>query len=123
MVSKRWSWLAGLAVLFAGVTNAHSHIHYCFDGQEPPAAVHIADNAAHEHELPGHDDGAEHDDLDVDVPNPALAKAKSDLPAIVAPTWTTSIESLPGSALVVGVDIPPAPDPRYLLPPRRGPPQ
>ena len=122
MVSKRWSWLAGLAVLFAGLTNAHSHVHYCFDGQEPAAAVHIADSAAHVHELPGHDDGAEHDDLDVDVANPALAKGKYDLPALVALAWTAPVEALPGRAFAVGIDIPPAPDPRYVRPPRRGPP-
>ena len=83
MVSKRWTWLAALAVLFAGLTNAHSHVHYCFDGQEPPASVHLVDGTDHDHELPGHSDGAEHDDLDLDVPNQALAKAvKYDLPAI-----------------------------------------
>lgn len=124
MISKRWSWLAGLAVLFAGLTNAQSHVHYCFDGQEPPAAVHLADSTAHDHERPDHDDGAEHDDLDVDVANPALAKAcKHDLPAIVALAWTMPLESLPAGALVVGVDIPPAPDPAYSLPPTRAPPR
>jgi hypothetical protein len=124
MVSKRWSWLAGLAVLFAGLTNAHSHVHYCFDGQEPPAAVHLADNADHHHEIPGHDDGTGHDDLDLDVPNQALAKAcKHDLPAIVALAWVASIEALPGGALAEGVDIPPAPDPRYTLPLQRAPPR
>ena len=88
MVSKRWTWLAGLAVLFAGLTNAHGHVHYCFDGQEPPAAVHLVDSTDHDHELPGHDDGTEHDDLDLDLPNQALAKAvKHDLPAIVAVAW------------------------------------
>ena len=37
MVSRRWTWLAGFALLFAGFTNAHSHVHYCFDGSESPA--------------------------------------------------------------------------------------
>lgn len=125
MVSRRWSWLVGLAVLFAGLTNAHSHVHYCFDGQEPPAAVHLVDGTDHEHEIPGHhDDGGEHDDLDLDVPNQALAKScKHDLPAIVALAWAAPLESLPGGALAVGVDIPPAPDPHYTLPPSRAPPR
>lgn len=123
MVSKRWSWLAGIAMLFAGLTNAHGHVHYCFDGQEPPAAVHLADSVDHHHELPGHDDGTEHDDLDVDVPNPALAKGKYDLPAIVALAWTAPIESLRGGAIAVAVDVRPAPDPRYTLPLRRAPPR
>ena len=81
MVSKRWTWLAALAVLFAGLTNAHSHVHYCFDGQEPPASVHLVDGTDHDHEMPGHSDGAEHDDLDLDVPNQALAKAVQARPA------------------------------------------
>lgn len=123
MVSKRWSWLAGFAVLFAGLTNAHSHVHYCFDGQEPPAAVHISDSTAHDHELPGNDGGAKHDDLDVDLTNPALAKGKYDLPAIVTSTWTAPIEAAPSSAVAVGADLRPAPNPRYVLPPRRAPPR
>jgi hypothetical protein len=125
MVSKRWTWLAALAVLFAGLTNAHSHVHYCFDGQEPPAAVHLADSTAHDHEVPGHDDdGAEHDDLDLDVPNQALAKAvKHDLPAIASVAWATAVASLPGGALADSVDVPAAPNPRYALPQLRAPPR
>jgi hypothetical protein len=124
MVSKRWTWLAGLAVLFAGLTNAHSHVHYCFDGQEPPAAVHLVDSTDHDHEVPGHDDGADHDDLDLDVPNQALAKAvKHDVPAIVAVAWATAVDSLPGGALGESVDVPAAPNPRYALPQLRAPPR
>ena len=124
MVSKRWTWLAALAVLFAGLTNAHSHVHYCFDGQEPPASVHLVDGTDHDHELPGHSGGAEHDDLDLDVPNQALAKAvKYDLPAIHVLVWTMPSESLPSSALAESVDVPPAPDPRYTHPQLRAPPR
>ena len=125
MVSKRWTWLAGLAVLFAGLTNAHSHVHYCFDGQEPPAAVHLVDSTDHAHEVPGHhDDDAEHDDLDLDVPTQAFAKAvKHDLPAIVAVAWATAVDSLPGGALAESVDVPAAPNPRYALPQLRAPPR
>ncbi len=124
MVSKRWTWPAALAVLFAGLTNAHSHVHYCFDGQEPPAAVHLTDSTDHDHEVPGHSDGAEHADLDLDVPNQALTKAcKHDLPAITAHLLTVHIEALPGSALADAADLPPAPNPRYLHPQLRAPPR
>jgi hypothetical protein len=140
MVSKRWTWLAALAVLFAGVTNAHSHIHYCFDGQEPPAAVHLVDVTDHHHDVPGHshearghshdapghaDDDADHDDLDLDLPNQvSLAKViKYDLPAIDAIVWTMPVESSPRGALAEGVDTPPAPNPRYALPQLRAPPR
>jgi hypothetical protein len=130
MVSKRWTWLAALGLLFAGLTNAHSHIHYCFDGQEPPAAVHLTDSTDHHHELPGHHDdaaehdGAEHDDLDLDVPNQALAKVvKHDLPAIDGLAFTFPGEALRRSALAVSVDTPPHPNPRYSLPQLRAPPR
>ena len=124
MVSKRWTWLAGFALLFAGFTNAHSHVHYCFDGSEPPAAVHLADSTAHHHEDAGHDDGTEHDDLDVDVQNQVLAKAvKYDLPAIPVLAWTMTFDGLPGSTLAVSVDSPPHPNPRYALPQLRAPPR
>lgn len=125
MISKRWSWLAGFALLFAGITNAHSHVHYCLDGQEPPAAVHIADSAAHHHETAEHhDDGTDHDDLDVDVPNQALAKAvKYDLPAIPALTWSTTFDAVRGDTLEARVDTPPHPNPRYALPQLRAPPR
>jgi hypothetical protein len=124
MVSKRWTWLAALAVLFAGLTNAHSHVHYCFDGQEPPASVHLVDATDHDHELPGHSDGAEHDDLDLDVPNQALAKAvKYDLPAITTHLWAMAFEPPARGALADRGDHPPAPNPRYALPQLRAPPR
>jgi hypothetical protein len=137
MVSKRWTWLAALGLLFAGLTNAHSHIHYCFDGQEAPAAVHLTDSTDHHHELPEHHDddheshadsaehdGVEHDDLDLDVPNEALTKiVKHDLPAIDAFVSTMPIEALPSGALAASVDTPPHPNPRYALPRLRAPPR
>ena len=124
MVSKRWTWPAALAVLFAGLTNAHAHVHYCFDGQEPPAAVHLTDSTDHDHEVPGHSEGAEHEDLDLDVPNPALTKAcKHDLPAITSHVWASSFEALSGKAPVHVTDLPPAPNPRYLHPQLRAPPR
>jgi hypothetical protein len=125
MVSKRWSWLAGLALLYAGLTNAHSHVHYCFDGSEPRAAVHLVDSAAHHHETPADShDGIEHDDLDVDVPNQYLAKAiKYDVQAIPVLAWTMTLDALPGGTLADSVDTPPHPPPRYALPQLRAPPR
>lgn len=86
MSCNRWpSVLAALAVLLTGVTNAHAHVHLCFDGQEPPASVHGADGGHTHHEFESEGDH-EHDDLDVDLRDHALAKSfKPDLPAIAAP--------------------------------------
>lgn len=125
MASKRWTWLTGVAWLFAALSNAHGHVHYCFDGQEPPAAVHLADSTDHDHELPGHDSGGGHDDLDVDIPNQALAKAfKYDLPAISAsPVWSVDLESTTTDTPVAAPLTPPAPDPHHYRPPLRGPPR
>jgi hypothetical protein len=125
MVSKRWTWSAALAVLFAGLTNAHAHVHYCFDGQEPPASVHLVDSMDHAHEIPGHhDDPAEHDDLDVDVSSQALPKAcKHGLPAIASHVWSSSFETADGDGLADVTDHPPTPSPRYLRPQPRGPPR
>ena len=125
MASKRWTWLTGMAWMFAALTNAHSHVHYCFDGKEPPAAVHLADSTAHDHEIPGHDPAGDHDDLDVDVPNQALGKAcNHDAPAIPsALNWTVGVDTPVRAALVASDAPPPAPDPPYYRPPSRAPPR
>lgn len=126
MVSKRWTWLTGAAWLFGALTNAHGHVHYCFDGQEPPAAVHLVDSTDHDHELPGHEpEGNEHDDLDLDLPNQAITKVcKYDTPAL-APgfAWTLGVATTAGASLVSSDAAPPAPDPAYYRPPSRGPPR
>jgi hypothetical protein len=124
---KRWPLvLAAWTVLFAGLTNAHAHVHLCFHGQGLPAAAHVLDDGHQAHEHTEHAGGHEdHDDLDVDVPHPALAKSiKYD--DLVAMFWS------PGSAV-----LPPAPaacastpytgavpySPRlYARPPLRAPP-
>jgi hypothetical protein len=135
MASTRWTWITSLAVLFAGVTNAHAHVHYCFDGQEPPAALHVGDSPEHSHEhanhasqradTPDHGAEADHDDLDVDLLNKALAKVvKHDqLGLAPLPAWSTVVDARPAPALAWSVDTPPAPDPLYARPPLRGPPR
>jgi hypothetical protein len=132
MVSKRWTWSTVVALIFAGLTNAHAHVHYCFDGQEPPATVHLVDatdhDHDHDHERPGqHAEGqtsADHDDLDLDVPNQALAKSfKCDSPAI-APSFYWALPSIAPRALALALydGPPPAPERHYRRPPSRGPP-
>ncbi|HUQ52578.1 MAG TPA: hypothetical protein VM692_10175 [Gammaproteobacteria bacterium] len=125
MVSKPWAWLTGVAWLFAALTNAHGHIHFCFDGKEPPAAVHLTDSSDHDHELPGHDASGDHDDLDVDLPNQALAKAcKHDL-AVIAPVlvWTAGFVTPSTTTPIAADPAPPVPDTLYYRPPSRAPPR
>jgi hypothetical protein len=129
MPSKRWGWVAALAVLFAGLSNAHAHVHFCFDGQEPPAAVHLADGLdhththAHAHTHP--ENGDAHDDLDLDVPNKALAKhVKHDLPALEPLTgWTLALGRQTGAVSTYACGESPHREHRYARPPLRAPPR
>ena len=121
MVSRRWTWLTVLAVLFAGLTNAHSRVHYCFDGHEPAASVRLVDGA---NDAPCHD-GDECDYVDVDVPSEVAATSCGhDLVAIVPLlAWSVRFEAPIGAALVAADTAPPAPDPHYSRPPSRAPPR
>jgi hypothetical protein len=124
MLAQRWpSALATCAFLFACLTNAHAHVHLCLDGQELPASVHVVDASNHMQEHLGNNQG--HDDLDLDVPNEALAKTlKYDLPAIVATaTWTLTLAESTSSEPVLGRTPPPRPPPYFTLPPPRAPPR
>ena len=139
MGTKRWAWLTAFSLLFAGLTNAHAHVHYCFDGQEPPASVHFVDALDHhhalghldEHELEDrlseHDHGTDgdHDDLDLDLPNQALAKSlKHDLAAIAPPVHLTPAADTSRSYSAARyVASPPRPPPLYSRPLQRGPPR
>jgi hypothetical protein len=109
------------ALLFAGLTNAH--VHLCFDGQEAPAAVHVAEHGDH---LREHDRGdGEHDDVDVDVPNQGLTKAfQQDLFA-VAPHATVGIRHAAATEPIAepASGPPSQPAPPYLRPPLRAPPR
>ena len=124
MLGQRWpSVLAITAVLFAGLTNAHAHVHLCLDGQEPPASVHVVDNSNHLHEHFGSTQG--HDDLDLDVPNEALAKTlKYDSPAIIATAiWTPVVATATLPPPVARSAPDPKPPPYFSRPPPRGPPR
>jgi hypothetical protein len=138
MASKPPIWLTATALLFAGVTNAHSHVHYCFDGQAPRAVMHHVDGLDHTHAAravhahaadSAHDDHAsdlgDHDDVDLDVPNNALAKTvKHELPAVVAALlWTADPAPASSAVCALVASAAPAPDPRYSRPPLRAPPR
>jgi hypothetical protein len=129
MATKRWAWLTACALLFGGLTNVHAHVHYCFDGREPPAAVHLTDGLDHHHDdgIGGgdHKDDGDHDDLDLDVPNQALAKSvKYDLHALEPLVgWAPAIDLQRTYASIPQVEIAPWPPPAYLKPQLRAPPR
>ena len=70
---RLWIWLVIAAVLVGRFDGAHLHL--CFDGQEAPAAVHMADGANHDeaHHLDG-----EHLDQDVSLADTLLKKTSVD---------------------------------------------
>lgn len=115
-------WAVVLTVLT--VRASDTHLHLCFDGQEPPTSVHFADGSVHHDE---HHDGQDHADKDVDPFVGTLAKtgdADADV-ALVASVIALAI-LLPAIR-----DVPPmrsdlhvraAGPPFYLRPPLRGPP-
>ncbi len=125
MRARRWPsvWVS-LAFLYAGLTNAHAHVHLCFDGKEDPVAVHVVDGAEHSHSHEHPQSDGDHDDVDLDVQNQALAKSfKHDLNALV-PSYG---HALPESRAIESIRAPPrcaapAPSPPFLRPPLRAPP-
>jgi hypothetical protein len=117
---RAFVWIVALAMF--GVRLGGIHLHLCFDGQEPPASLHVE----HEH---GHDDyhhsEGSHQDQDVDLLAQAFVK-KADL---------SGLDVLGGVFAVVivlpaGHGIGPQPltthqptgPPHFVLPPLRGPP-
>jgi hypothetical protein len=125
MISRRWVWVAAVAVLLAGITNAHAHVHLCFDGQEPPTAVHLYDFNDDGDHLQDHGVAPHHEDVDVNLQSQALAKTvKYDLTAIEAVVaWTFVFERQAPSVLPARADTPPRPAPLYSHPPLRAPPR
>jgi hypothetical protein len=120
--SNRWVvWAVVLTVL--AVRASDTHLHLCFDGQEPSTTVHFADASVHHDEV--HKD-QNHADKDVDPFVGALAK-NGDTDTHVVLTGFAVVPVL----MPLVRDAPPIlPDlsttatgpPFYLRPPLRGPP-
>lgn len=64
----QWIFLLCLTLLVTRI--AGIHLHLCFDGIEPPVSFHTMDTEVHHA-----DDGALHDDEDIELPSVTLAKA------------------------------------------------
>lgn len=118
----RFSLVLLLCTALLAVRTVGDHLHLCFDGTEPPVALHGVDGEF-EHELPTAAGG--HHDVDVDLFHASLAKGALDTPELVGLLYVT----LPVPPVVVTerwisrTDEPrPTSLSRYLRPPLRGPP-
>ena len=116
-------WTVVLAVL--AVRLADTHLHLCFDGQESPTSVHLADASVHHDE--DHHDGASHADKDIDPFVGTLVKSDDDAQPVFAVLVSSllTIALLPPdrATLPLQFETPlPAHPPFYLRPPLRGPP-
>lgn len=113
-------WVLSVAILFAAV-GGPDHVHLCLDGQEAAVTLHGPDGEIHHQ-----DDGASHQDEDVDLPQTGVTKffSKSfvQLALVVAVInllfWPVTGSPRPARFLV---EIPYLLT-RQLLPPLRGPP-
>ena len=78
--SRPWFLILVVAVLVTRLGGVHLHL--CFDGQEPPATIHVNDSDAHDdaHHVDEH-----HTDQDVEMFEAVLAKSKGsvDLPLLL----------------------------------------
>ena len=111
------------ALLLITVRSADAHVHLCLDGQEPPAALHVADGGVH-HDSAEAQQG--HQDKDVKYAvDGTFKKADAGDVLLIATAWSF-VATLPARTAE-----PPqhweathAPsDPFHLRPPLRGPPR
>ncbi len=100
-----------------------AHLHLCFDGSEPPASVHLTDDAHHE----GAGASGVHDDVDVSLLSVAVGQKPGgsiELPALFAAILILiSVPLVGGAAPPRGRTLFPIPSPIFRFqPPLRGPP-
>lgn len=116
-------WAVVLAVL--AVRLSDTHLHLCFDGQEAPASVHLADASVHHDE--DHSDQGSHADQDIDPFVGTLVKSDDDtqplLAFIVGALLTFDLLPPDHAVPAFNRESPlAADDPFHLRPPLRGPP-
>lgn len=119
--TRPWFLILIFAVLITRLGGVHLHL--CFDGQEPPASIHVMDDPAHND---AHHIQEQHTDQDVEVFDAVLTKSKGavDLPMLFAACLLLLVLMRP-----TGRQWPPdafhrifPPQSFALRPPSRGPP-
>ena len=126
--SRPRAWLLALAcltLLFMQMGGAHLHL--CFDGNEPPASVHLTDGDHHaDHHGGHHATGEVHSDLDVPLANDVLtkpAKLSLDLPLLLLTLlWLGVLGTIRQDERPRDPPQTFATSPQLHLPPLRGPP-
>jgi hypothetical protein len=119
-------WTVVLTVLT--VRASDTHLHFCYDGQEPPTTIHFADASVHNDDH--HDDehgGEPHADKDFDPLVGMLLKQGGSDADLALPTYVVAaVLLLPPATRIVPVVSDSLPEhtnpPFYLRPPLRGPP-
>jgi len=122
---RRFQWfVAAMCLSLLILRVGGMHLHFCFDGSEPPVSLHLPDSGVHH--VDEHAAGETHSDRDVPVANDALVKKSNTFDVtlalfafalllfLVAPVSRLRPISRE-SALVPD-------DPSRLRPPLRGPP-
>jgi len=117
-------WTVVLAIL--AVRLSDTHLHLCFDGQEPPASVHLADASVH-HDEDHHGGDETHADKDINPFVGTVVKIDDDtqplLAVIVGSLLAFELIPLdPAVPAFAGERLPATDPPFYLRPPLRGPP-
>lgn len=113
-----------LAALLVLARTADAHVHYCFDGKEPPVSVHFADNESHPCETrvgSGHSG-----DQDVQIASDAVVKKAAADDAWLPAMHRVGVEFIPQPFLepVLGCSQLRMAGPAFFLrPPLRGPPR
>lgn len=68
----RWIWL--LCIVLLAVRMGGAHLHLCFDGLEPPLAIHAGDIAGHDGEQLDTPTDIQHADTDLSLVDDGVAK-------------------------------------------------
>lgn len=119
--TRPWYLILICAVLLTRLGGVHLHL--CFDGQEPPASIHVNDDGAHNDR---HHVNGDHTDKDVAVFDAVLTKGKgfADAPILLAACLLLLLLLRPASGqwpLAAFYRVFPL-QPCALRPPLRGPP-